>query len=152
MQSTKREQLEFPFEATVGGSANESGGVNVSGVTIGASATTAPLVEMPNFSSRSIYALTAKVAGRLNATAVSEKEHEAFLSERQKLLDRKFEGTITRPEENRLAYVRWSLDRIEDAKYGAALDVMEEQVERYESLLSELTKFSNQIDRAMKRR
>ncbi|MEF0943600.1 hypothetical protein [Rhizobium sp. BR 362] len=101
--------------------------------------------QMPNLGSNSAYAVTAKVAGRLNATAVSAEEHDALLNERQKLLDRKFEGTLSRAEENRLAYVRWSLDRIEDAKYGATLDVLEEHVARYENLLSEVTSFRAQL-------
>jgi len=41
------------------------------------------------------------------------------------VLDKKFAEIITRKEENRLEYVRWSLDRIEDAKYGQSLELLE---------------------------
>lgn len=106
----------------------------------------------PNFGPKSLYAVTAKVAGRLNATAVSDEEHAALLDERQTLLDKKFSGIITRQEQNRLSYIRWSLDRIEDAKFGASLDVLEEHVEQFEGLLSELAKFRRQVDRLSDRK
>lgn len=80
----------------------------------------------------SIYAITARLAGRLNASQITPEEHEAYLRERQTLLDKKFAGEITRKELNRLEYVRWSLDRIEDAKYGETLDILDMAISRYE--------------------
>jgi len=56
----------------------------------------------------SIYAITARLAGRLNASQITAEEHEAYLRERQMLLDKKFDGHITRKELNRLEYVRES--------------------------------------------
>ncbi len=116
------------------------------------SAGTGAEFRMPNVSPDSAYAATAKVAGRLNATAVSQQEHDALLEERQKLLDLKFAGAMTRADENRLSYVRWSLDRIEDAKYGASLDLLEQHVARYENLLNEVTAFSAQLNQRGRRR
>lgn len=113
---------------------------------------TAVVLDVPEIGSRSVYAATSKVAGRLNATAVSEEEYQAFLDERQRLLDRKFSGEITRADENRLAYVRWSLDRIEDARHGPSLDKLEEHVGQYENLLLEISKFRNQLERHASRR
>lgn len=80
----------------------------------------------------SIYAITARLAGRLNASQITPEEHEAYLRERQTLLDKKFAGDVTRKELNRLEYVRWNLDRIEDAKYGETLDILETAISRYE--------------------
>ena len=96
--------------------------------------------------SRQVYAVTARMAGRLNAANVSQKEHKQLLDERQTLLDKKFEGTITRREENRLQYVRWSLDRIEDAKYGHTLDVLEGRVREYEQFLSGVNSLRSQLE------
>ena len=77
-------------------------------------------LRVPDFGSRGeVYATTARLAGRLNAASISEEEHTALLEERQLLLDKVFDGTISRKEEIRLDYVRWSLDRIEDAKHGS---------------------------------
>lgn len=80
-------------------------------------------LETPNYTLPLARAHAAKIAGRVNAAGVSQEEHENLLAERQGLLDKKMAGTITGQELNRLEYVRWSLDRIEDAKYGQALDV-----------------------------
>jgi len=49
--------------------------------------------------------------------AYTESEQQQLLDERQTLLDKKFDGSITRQEANRLEYVRWTLDRIELARY-----------------------------------
>lgn len=92
-----------------------------------------------------IHAQAARIAGRVNASAISEAEHKALLGERQSLLDKKFAKTITSKELNRLEYVRWSLDRIEDAKYGFTLDFLEGSVSRYEQFLSELHVLERQL-------
>jgi hypothetical protein len=106
----------------------------------------APL-KLPNFSvSNQVYAVTARIAGRLNAATVSEEEHKSLLDERQALLDKKLDGTITRWEENRLEYVRWSLDRIEDAKYGYVLDELENRIHAYEQFLSEIDNLRAQLE------
>lgn len=59
---------------------------------------------------------------------MEDQEAIALLDERQALLDKKFDGTITKSELNRLEYVRWSLDRIEDARYGENLDALAKKV------------------------
>jgi hypothetical protein len=78
------------------------------------------------------------MAARMNAAAVKEEERQKLLDERQHLLDLKFSGKATKPMLNRLEYVRWSLDRIEDARHGPALDVLEAQVERFEEFRKEI--------------
>ena len=116
-----------------------------SGANENGSWSTAPL-QLPNLALRSAFAAGAKAAGRLNSALISQKEHEDLLSERQMLLDKLFSEEITAAEENRLEYVRWSLDRIEDAKHGAALDILEAQAEAYENLLVELGNFYQHLD------
>ena len=95
--------------------------------------------------SSDLYAATARRAGRLNAASVSDKEYNDLLNERQRLLDRKLDGTISRKNSIRLQYVRWSLDRIEDAKYGAALEELESSVVKYEQFLSDLQELKTQL-------
>ncbi|THV13863.1 hypothetical protein [Rhizobium rhizophilum] len=131
--------------------ANFSAAASVSSSRLSGTESNAGSFETPNFAPKSVYAVTSKVAGRLNATAVSAAEHQALLDERQKLLDRKFSGEFTRRDENRLAYVRWSLDRIEDAQYGPELDKLEEHISQYENLLGEITKFTAQLERHKRR-
>jgi hypothetical protein len=104
------------------------------------------------FQHDSNYAQAAKIAGRLNASKASAKEHDTLLAERQSLLDKKFEGTITRKETIRLEYVRWSLDRIEDAKHGEALDVMESHVAQFEQFRTYIERLEQQLSEATRRR
>jgi hypothetical protein len=111
--------------------------------------TSAPF-RVPHFGvSNQVYAAVARSAGRVNAASVSEEEHNLLLRERQTLLDKQFGGTITRKEQNRLEYVRWSLDRIEDAKHGQTLDVLEGWVQRYEQFLSQMRNFETQLAQQM---
>lgn len=107
---------------------------------------TASALDLPNLNTRSAYAVSSKIAGRINATTITPQEQEALLMERQLLLDRMFAGEISPRDENRLAYVRWSLDRIEDARHGFAFDALENQVEMYEGFLSEIEKFRSQLE------
>jgi hypothetical protein len=102
-------------------------------------------IRLPTFGNY-VYAATARKAGRINARAISNAEHESLLEERQSLLDAVFEGTATRKDERRLEYVRWSLDRIEDAKHGEHLDRLEEVVVRYEHFLSDLQALREQLE------
>jgi len=85
-----------------------------------------------------VYAQASRIAGRVNAAGISDAEHKLLLAERQNLLDKVFAETISSEESNRLEYVRWSLDRIEDAKCGDTLDFLENSVSRYEQFLSDL--------------
>lgn len=80
----------------------------------------------------------AKLAARLNASAVTEKERHALLAERARLLEKTLTGKLTRKEEIHLEYVRWSLDRIEDAKSGPAMDRLEAQIDEFRRLAAQL--------------
>jgi len=97
------------------------------------------------------YAANARIAGRINAASISEHEHEALLKERAHLLNKKFEDTATRQELNRLEYVRWSLDRVEDAKYGHVLEALDDAVTRYENVLAELKKLEGKLGERLPR-
>ncbi|SRR5258708_975576 len=92
-----------------------------------------------------VYAAASRRAGRMNAASISDTEHQALLLERQLLLDKKFAGGISRTDSNRLAYVRWSLDRIEDAKHGATLDVLEHSISSYEQFSKDIAALQSQI-------
>jgi hypothetical protein len=93
----------------------------------------------------SAYAATSRLLARLNTRLVKKEEVEDLLRERQALLDKKFNGTITRSDENRLEYVRWSLGRIQDASSGPSLDALENIVEGYERFLSGMRDFERQL-------
>jgi hypothetical protein len=97
----------------------------------------------------SAYAATSRLLARLNTTMVKREEVESLLRERQALLDKKFDGTMTRSDENRLEYVRWSLGRIQDARSGPSLDALENIVEGYERFLSDMRNFERQLVNAV---
>jgi hypothetical protein len=95
--------------------------------------------QLPDFGRYdAVYVATARTAGRINAANISEVEHERLLRERQRLLDKMLDGSITRKEAIKLEYVRWSLDRIEDAQHGQALEMLEGSVSKYEQFLEDL--------------
>lgn len=119
--------------------------VDHSSATRAAKSETASL-EVPDFSAlTAVQSHSLRLAARLNAASVSEEEHQTLLKKRKALLDKKFEGQISPSELNELKYVRWSLDRIEDAKYGSALDALEDSVSRYENFISEIRSLSSQL-------
>jgi hypothetical protein len=91
----------------------------------------------------------AKLAGRLNAARVSEREHRELFDERKQLLLKKFAGDITPRELSRLEYVRWSLDRIEDAKHGYELDELEAQVTKFEQFVSEIRHLEHELQKSI---
>jgi len=93
----------------------------------------------------SVYATTARIAGRINAANIPEEEYQELLAERQELLTKKFDETLTRKESNRLDYVRWSLDRIEDARHGQTLDLLEDAIRQYENLGRDIDRLLNQL-------
>ena len=93
------------------------------------------------------YAATSRMAGRLNAASISNDEIDALHHERAALLDKKLNGTISTREANRLEYVRWSLDRIEDARYGFCLDRLHEAVLMQEEIAAKIESLTTQLNR-----
>jgi hypothetical protein len=107
------------------------------------------LSDFPDFRpSSSVYAYAQRSAARRNAANVSDEEVSSLLKERQRLLDKKLDGTISIRESNQLEYVRWSLGRVEDAKNGEALDRLEEHVNRYEDFLLKMEEFKALLERS----
>jgi hypothetical protein len=98
------------------------------------------------------YALAAREAGRLNAAAVPDEEVDALQEERQALLDKQFEETITPKERSRLTYVQWSLDRIEDARHGRTLDALERRVQTLERFGEDIDRLRDELNKIARRR
>lgn len=97
-------------------------------------------------------ASTNKAAGRLNASIITDEEENAWLKERAELLQKKLSGDFTRQDERRLTYVRWSLDRIEDAKYGQNLDELEAVADMYAGFLDQVQRIGDQFEAAAQTR
>ena len=113
--------------------------------------TSTETLTVPNFNGYGeVYAAASRRAGRINAAHVPDIEHNALLLERQLLLDKKFAGSISRKETNRLEYVRWSLDRIEDARYGPITDVLEHSISSYEQFSTDIKLLHAQLSNLQK--
>lgn len=150
MRTSSARQLEFNLDGDDLLSANVA---RLKSPEVESSSATSSVVNFPNFGNLGeAYAVTSRLAGRINAASVSDKEHSDLLKERQSLLDRLFAKEITRKEQLRLEYVRWSLDRIEDAKHGYVLDALESAVGTYERFLSQIEGFQTQLDQAINRK
>lgn len=106
----------------------------------------ASALQLPSFVKGAVYADSARQAARINALAISKQEERKLLEERATLLDKKFEEELSREENNRLEYVRWSLGRIEDARHGAAIDALESHVEMYENVVGEIKRFREDLE------
>jgi hypothetical protein len=153
MKSSSTQQLEFTYSAGSTGGASPLSNFISPGSQAERQSSTAHF-NVPDFSAHGeetqANAAAARMAGRINAASVSDEEHEVLLQERQALLDKKLSGTISRSESNRLEYVRWSLDRIDDAKYGGPLDALDDYVTRYERLLSDLQGLEEMLEKNLK--
>jgi hypothetical protein len=151
MRTSSAQQLEFPgFTTLTAEETGQSDFVVARQSGSGTVTTFTPLsAPSPNVYG-SAYAATSRLLARLNTSIVKKEEIEGLLQERQALLDKKFNGTMSRYDENRLEYVRWSLGRIQDVRSGPSLDALENIVEGYERLLSGMSDFQRQLDSAVK--
>lgn len=141
MRYSSANQLQFEYATSSGGQASEvEGGNSPSSASEGS-------LKVPNFARYDpAIAAAAKIAGRINAANISDQELEELLRERKRLLDKKFDETITRKESNRLEYVHWTLDRIEDARSGQALEALEGYAAQYEAFLDDLNVMQVQLN------
>jgi hypothetical protein len=92
-----------------------------------------------------------RLAGRVNAAAAPESEVRDLLRERQALLDKLFAGSITPRERARLALVRWSLERIESARDGGRLHMLEGAIAAYESFADDLRTLRSEMAEQVRR-
>ena len=92
----------------------------------------------------------ARLTARMNASKVPEPEVKALYEERQKLVSKELEGTISKKELVRLDYIRWSLDRIEDGKHGAVLDELESHIVQFEKVATQLSRLRDDLNTAEK--
>jgi len=100
-----------------------------------------------DFMAADLYAVTSRRAGRLNAANIPDAEVDNLMLERQLLLDKKFDETMTRADEVRLKYIQWQLDTIDDARTGQQLDLLEAWVSRYEQFQVDLDQLQTELSK-----
>ena len=131
--SARQLELDYDSDSSVAQSSVVDGAAAKSAVATGGA-------DFPDFGRYdAAFAASSKIAGRINAANISDAELRELLRERKRLITKKLEGTITRKESNRLEYVRWTLDRIEDARDWHVLEALESSVIRYERLADDLS-------------
>lgn len=104
----------------------------------GASATSrmssAPFARGSELTRENYLGVAQRIAARINAANIDPKEIAALEKEHRSLVQKKFASDFTKADQRRLNFVRWSLDRIQDARYGHALDKLEQAVELHERM------------------
>lgn len=76
---------------------------------------------------------------------ISPEQKQALIEERNGLVSKKFKEGLTAKEERHLTYVRWQLDRIDDAEHGETLDVFDQITKDHEGFASQLKKLLGQL-------
>ena len=80
-----------------------------------------------------------------------DDEANALYAERKDLLARVMAGDATKVEKNRLALVRWHLERIEDAKHGEGLDKLEALSRLYAQVADRVRDVVGELERVKAR-
>jgi len=78
-------------------------------------------------------------------------ETEALYVERKALLAKVMAGDATKADRNRLALVRWHLERIEDAKHGDGLDKLEALTRLYAQVADRVRDVVGELERVKAR-
>jgi hypothetical protein len=73
------------------------------------------------------------------------KVKKMLVEERNYLVNKKFKEGLTDKEERRLIYIRWQLDRIDDAEYGETLDLYESIADQYDIFAHDIKELLIQI-------
>lgn len=86
-----------------------------------------------------------KDINRLITRKISPKVKEDLIEERNFLVRKKFGDGLSNKEERRLIYVRWQLDRFDDAESGEILDYLEDVADEHEKFAKDISTLLNQL-------
>jgi hypothetical protein len=109
-------------------------------------------IPSPDFSRYSKSPAAAVATARMSATQVKESEVRRLQAEHRRLALEEVMKRLSPEQEARLRYIRWNLDRIEDARSGAGLDILHAEVMLYRQLANDLQSLKRSIDEANVRR
>lgn len=83
---------------------------------------------------------------RAAAMQIPDVDRHGLLGNREELLRKKYKGGgLSKSEERLLAFVRWQLDRIDDAELGHQLDALEKIAEVHEHFASRMETILDQM-------
>lgn len=86
-----------------------------------------------------------KTANRINTRKIPKNEKEKLIDEHARLVLRQFNQGVSKKEERRLVFVRWQLDRIEDAEHGEYLDFLEQVGTQQERLAKQINRLLGEL-------
>lgn len=111
--------------------------------TAGRSAPTVADPSKPGFGGLSSHDI--KRVNRTVTRKIQQTEKDKIIDERNQLVRKQFKVGLSAREKNRLKYVRWQLDRIDDAESGESLDYLQIIAEGNERFSKELNGLLGQI-------
>lgn len=89
-----------------------------------------------------------KLIERNAVLQVCADQEEDLLQERSKIIKDKYLGDgISKDQAKRIKYINWMLDRIEDAKSGDYLDLLETTVKSQKLISNDLTSFLDEVEK-----
>lgn len=88
---------------------------------------------------------TIKTINRAITLKIPQREKDNLIKERNQLVEKEFKVGLGDKENRRLTYVRWQLDRIDDAESGEFLDYLERMTDTHEKFAKELQGLMNQV-------
>lgn len=91
--------------------------------------------------------LGSRAAARKIALLTTDEEYQELLGEHRRLVEKRFKDGLARSEELRLQLLRWTLDRIEDARYGHDLDLLERLTAAHEYIASNVARATDELER-----
>lgn len=118
--------------------------------TVGKTVLTLADVSKPGFSGLSPDNI--RQINRVITRKIPQSERQQIIDERNQLVRKQFKGGLSVKEENRLKYVRWQLDRIDDAETGGFLDYLQIITEGHEKFAKELQGLLGQMRNIQNRR
>jgi hypothetical protein len=97
------------------------------------------------FPTRRLSAENIRSINRAVTQKIPNEIEEDLLRERNELVRKKIKQGLSKKEERRLTYLRWQLDRIDDARFGEQLDNLEMMASAQEEFAKELRFFLSEI-------
>lgn len=117
--------------------------------TVGKNVLTLADVSKPGFSGLSPDNI--RQINRAITRKIPPSEKQQIINERNQLVRKQFKGGLSAKEEDRLKYVRWQLDRIDDAETGEFLDYLQIITEGHEKFAKELQGLLGQMQNIQNR-
>jgi len=86
-------------------------------------------------------------AGRRIASMTPVAERDALYAEQRRLALKKVNESLTPAEDRRLKIVRWNIDRIEDAEFGPALDLLDKRANLVDQVATSVQAFLAEVQK-----